>query len=261
MNNNGLALNSEERFLAIPQKDGLKWLNDVVTKARVVAGIKQGTDDDELREHVLLCKLLAEEIQEYFPTFTRADIEAAFKSGSRGRYGDFYGFNIKTFHQWMLEYSKSDTRVKSVKYQVSEKEYTKEEREKYRKQYWNGIAKAFQTFKQTGALDIMMPLTTYRKLWQNGLIETTEAEKSVYLEEAIKKLEREREKYLKPVNQREKNKLVELTSLLKNDLGKCLSKEQENLKLSVAAEIAIEEYFKKQSEPEYLERINKVANG
>jgi hypothetical protein len=88
--------------------DGFKRLANIIIKTIWDSGFNYPESEQEA-----LVPALIQEIKDEFGYLSIEEVEIAFKKGCRNYYGDFFGINIKTVHQWLNTYIET-TKVDSM---------------------------------------------------------------------------------------------------------------------------------------------------
>jgi hypothetical protein len=97
------AIESGNKVSEMPRKEGLKWVNTVLSSAIAMAGqeannaslmgMVQGTMDMLTRQ---------------FKNFTAEEVVLAIKKGTYGLYGDYYKITIKEIGKWLISYKTTE---------------------------------------------------------------------------------------------------------------------------------------------------------
>ena len=199
----GLNLSKDEKEIAVAlQGTQIKYLSEeefglamdaLVHNTFLSCGIKY--------EEEVVDKTIDEFIgdtRKYFSTITVDEIKIAFSKGWKGEYGEFFGLNNKTYHQWLCGYMYGVKRANTKKaIQESNEnrnkkpELTENEKEAILRE---GAITKFNEFKTTGNFYDFGNIT-YNYLDRLGLIKfTVDVKKLIMNECRIRLLEEEKMK-------------------------------------------------------------------
>jgi hypothetical protein len=160
-------------------KDCIDRLNSIIAKAHADCGMdiaKKG----ELSSMAIALGVL-EDAREYFPGVTLDEIAIAVKNGIRKAYGEFYGINVTSIHQFIKAYRISQDRADAIRKQKiyadeqqaiednNNRKLSDQEQFKYMAE---ACQSALETYKTTGKL-IDFGSAKYLFLEQYGLISLT----------------------------------------------------------------------------------------
>jgi len=232
---------SSQLITEMEKSDVLCRFSDLISQVYFINGQKLENGEAHAHMLMLLCNGLYDEITKYFRFLRIDEVDIALNNGVRGEYGEYFGVNVKSFHQWLRAYQISEVRKSKLKEVTrQEKEVDKEQA---KKKYWQTILKGFMAYKEKGELDLFMPTELFRQLWNNGFIKLTKEQSDRYLELAKQKLASEKEMLKRPTSKYEKQRAEVLGALLSAfDSGK-QTKEQDKILKSKAAELAIKDYY------------------
>lgn len=96
---------ASKQVKALNVKDFDTHVNQIITDVAFDLGTRMEANDIKLQT-----RKLKEEIAVYFPGITIPELRTAFKNGLRKIYGDFFGLNISTYHQWIKSYLNEEKR-------------------------------------------------------------------------------------------------------------------------------------------------------
>ena len=122
-----IALNS--KFIVDMQQQELK---DRVIKVLAKTYIDCGKVI-ESKELISLSNGVINEIKRYFINLKIDELDLCFQNGVRKVYGEYFGLNIVTFHQWIKSFMAEEKRLKAIKIRSTPriepiKEYTEEDK-------------------------------------------------------------------------------------------------------------------------------------
>ena len=128
-------------------------------------------------------QLLYSEIQTYFKTLTVEEVELAFKNGVRGQYGDYFGLNIITYHNWLKAFQTDSARIQAKK-EVAALPNSEIDKEKAEEMWQKITKKRFEIFKKTGVFDEPFPAELYDILEARNIIKLTASQKKEFYKQA-----------------------------------------------------------------------------
>lgn len=137
-----------ERIRMMPESSVGRELSILITKTHIACGqaINEGVVS-------LGMPMLLEDIIKYFGTLTISEITQAFRLGTMGEFGEWFGLNNKTYLQWCKGYLGWQKRIEANKKQMAfqnefnkPKELTQSEKEKI---IAEGVLIVFKEFKKT----------------------------------------------------------------------------------------------------------------
>jgi hypothetical protein len=222
----------------LDDKTLIKGLIDIINKAYYESGQSpKGNNDKEQAESISMFAItLLADIKEYFPTLTLAEIDAAVNRGIRKEYGEYFGINIVSIHQFIRGYKHSDERESSLQKQ---KIHETAQREKDieppfeidMNQYMNEeCIKALELYRSKGIL-VDFGNCKYYHLENKGLINYSIAEKKEIYDQAVWQENNESSQLMNPSIQDLVKRLADDT-LTRDELIK-----------STARTIALRKYF------------------
>lgn len=99
------------------------------------------------------------EVKRYFPNLKVGELDLCFQNGVRKQYGEYFGLNIVTFHQWIKSYMAEDKRAEAIKIRSTPrietiKEYTAEDKLRIRDEFMNH---AKSTYMKSGTFGLYEP--------------------------------------------------------------------------------------------------------
>lgn len=133
----------------------------------------------EPKELMSLSNGVINEIKRYFINLKIDELDLCFQNGVRKQYGEYFGLNIVTFHQWIKSFMAEDKRAEALKIRSTPrieriKEYTDEDKLIIRDEF---MSYAKSTYKKTGHFGLYEPsIGDIYKI----LVETNELTKSEY---------------------------------------------------------------------------------
>lgn len=94
----------------------------------------------ESKELMSLSNGVINEIKRYFINLKIDELDLCFQNGVRKQYGEYFGLNIVTFHQWIKSYMAEDKRAEALKIRSTPrvepiKEYTAEDKLRIRDEF------------------------------------------------------------------------------------------------------------------------------
>lgn len=222
-----------------------KTFIEILMKTYFDAGqVVQGYDTKQQSIHLkLLSNGLYEELQAF--NFLRIDeLKLAFKNGVRGEYGEWFGINIKTFHQWIKGFQFDQKRKDAIEKRKAENEkplppvMTPDQAE----YEWKlAIKSQFSKFKESGIFVCEFPNFQFEEFEKRGLIDLSVSEKKEILSQAKNViLQKSR---IKRLNPRSHAEIAELSAEIKRiEENQANSKDQAKIKAE-ARRIAIKKYY------------------
>lgn len=130
-------------------------------------------------EAEMLGNSLIKEAMTYFKGLKCEEIALALSLGIRGKWGDYYGLNIKTFHFFMREYRVCNERARAIealqpqkKIQLTSKIMTEEDKQKI---IIEGVIAQFVEYKKNK--NAILYVATYDWLDRHGFINLTKERK------------------------------------------------------------------------------------
>ena len=141
----------------------------------------------ESKELMSLSNGVINEIKRYFINLKIDELDLCFQNGVRKQYGEYFGLNIVTFHQWIKSYMAEEKRVEALKIRSTPriepiKEYTEEDKIRIRDEFMNH---AKSTYMKSGVFGLYEPSIAdiYKILVAKD--ELTESEYTSNVEEAF----------------------------------------------------------------------------
>lgn len=141
----------------------------------------------ESKELMSLSNGVINEIKRYFINLKIDELDLCFQNGVRKQYGEYFGLNIVTFHQWIKSYMAEDKRAEALKIRSTPriepiKEYTEEDKIRIRDEFMNH---AKSTYMKSGVFGLYEPSIAdiYKILVARD--ELTESEYTSNVEEAF----------------------------------------------------------------------------
>lgn len=110
----------------------------------------------ESKELMSLSNGVINEIKRYFINLKIDELDLCFQNGVRKQYGEYFGLNIVTFHQWIKSYMAEDKRAEALKIRSTPriepiKEYNDNEKLKIRDEFMNH---AKSTYMKSGVFGL-----------------------------------------------------------------------------------------------------------
>lgn len=252
-----IAALSTPRAIQINEDQLKAHLVDLISRTEFDLGYKPS----ESKHLATLALRLFEEIKTKFQDIRVGEVSIAFEKGARGEYGQFFGLNPVTFHQWLKGQQFAESRkqaLKDIRNQepVVVKRPTKAEALKMFLEMW---LKRYLEYKKSGVIYFDTPFRDYKILFENGLIFHDQSEVDMFIEQAkfefVKDFEQKRKGYALT------NKVIYLD---KKSIVERIEKEDitvdEDPQISgLACELAIKEYFDKSTD--FENKIKRLING
>ena len=113
----------------------------------------------ESKELISLSNGVINEIKRYFINLKIDELDLCFQNGVRKQYGEYFGLNIVTFHQWIKSFMAEENRLEAIKIRSTPriepiKEYTAEDKLRIRDEF---MSYAKSTYKKTGHFGLYEP--------------------------------------------------------------------------------------------------------
>lgn len=113
----------------------------------------------ESKELMSLSNGVINEIKRYFINLKIDELDLCFQNGVRKQYGEYFGLNIVTFHQWIKSYMAEEKRAEALKIRSTPKiepikEYTEQDKIRIRDEFMN-YAKS--TYLKSGTFGLYEP--------------------------------------------------------------------------------------------------------
>lgn len=113
----------------------------------------------ESKELMSLSNGVINEIKRYFINLKIDELDLCFQNGVRKQYGEYFGLNIVTFHQWIKSYMSEEKRAEALKIRSTPriepiKEYTAEDKIRIRDEFMNH---AKSTYMKSGTFGLYEP--------------------------------------------------------------------------------------------------------
>lgn len=160
-----------DRISAISENECKKLLLVLIGKTHLDCGMIQDTGAINIT-----INSLHDIMVKYFYTLTMSEITQAFRLGTMGEFGEWFGLNNKTYMQWCKGYLGWQKRIEANKKQIAfqnelnkPKELTQSEKDKI---VSDGVLVVFYEFKRTGFV-YDAGNVTYNYLDSKGLIPFT----------------------------------------------------------------------------------------
>ena len=113
----------------------------------------------ESKELISLSNGVINEIKRYFINLKIDELDLCFQNGVRKVYGEYFGLNIVTFHQWIKSFMAEEKRLEAIKIRSTPriepiKEYTEEDKLRIRDEF---MSYAKSTYLKTGHFGLYEP--------------------------------------------------------------------------------------------------------
>jgi hypothetical protein len=113
----------------------------------------------ESKELISLSNGVINEIKRYFINLKIDELDLCFQNGVRKVYGEYFGLNIVTFHQWIKSFMAEEKRLEAIKIRSTPriepiKEYTAEDKLRIRDEF---MSYAKSTYLKTGHFGLYEP--------------------------------------------------------------------------------------------------------
>ena len=102
------------------QEQVVDFLSSSITRCYALAGVSKYSENDI----TLISITLAKDIFREYSNYTMEEINFCFDNGVKGKYGDYYGVNIRVLLYWLEKYKTSDIR-QQVRKRIQEEEQQK----------------------------------------------------------------------------------------------------------------------------------------
>lgn len=212
----------------------------------------------ELPDLIALAGALFVEVQTYFPFLKIGELRIALQAGVRGSYGEYFGLNIKTFHGWIRAYQVSEIRKAKLNDLKAEKKPVKINKEQIRYEYWCHVFGQVKKFKETGKIDIANPLLMFREFWNCQMLRPTKEQAEDYKKKAVFELDKRRALVKKALTKKEFQEYQALSAIVEGFNADQLTKEQDGVIKSKAAELCLLDYFRSVTIEQFEESINQT---
>lgn len=228
---------------------------DIITTTFYTAG--QKTDENDV---AALALSLYAEVRQYFPFLKIGELRIAMQAGVRNSYGEYFGLNIKTFHGWIRAYQVSDVRKAKLNELKSDKKPVKINKEQIRYEYWCTVYEQVKKFKETGKIEILNPLLMFREFWNCKLLLPTKDEAEEYKQRAVYELDKRRGVVKKALTKKEYQEYQALSAIVEGFNQDSLTKEQDGVIKSKAAELCLLDYFRIVTIEQFEELVNNILS-
>jgi hypothetical protein len=113
----------------------------------------------ESKELISLSNGVINEIKRYFINLKIDELDLCFQNGVRKVYGEYFGLNIVTFHQWIKSFMAEEKRLEAIKIRSTPriepiKEYTEEDKLRIRDEF---MSYAKSLYLKTGHFGLYEP--------------------------------------------------------------------------------------------------------
>ena len=244
-----LALESN-RISEMKKPDLEKIFIELFMKTYFEAGqVVPGFDTKQQSIHLKLLSNALHEEMAGFKFLRIEELRLAFKNGLRGEYGEYFGLNIKTFHQWIKGFQFDEKRKQALQKKKAESEKVLEPVMTRTEAEWGwklAIEDQFRKFKESGIFVCEFPNFQFEEFERRGLISLTiEKKKEIFLQAKESVLKADKVRRLNP---RSRVEYVELCDQIKRiEENKANSNDQAKIKAE-ARRIAIKNFYESISE-------------
>lgn len=243
------------RILDMQKQAATERISEMLTQVYYAAG--QKLDGKDLS---LLTQAVHLEVKNYFNFLRIEELRIALNEGVRGQYGEYFGINIKTIHGWIRSYQVSENRKQKLKELKTQTDDFKHDLNKVKADYWNYIIESVNRFKNGSKMEITNPLMMFREFWNNGLLKPTKDEVDEFKQRAVYELEKRRDLVKKALSPKEYREYHSLSAIIKGFEEDKLTKEQDTIIKSKAAELCLIDYFEKLDFEKFNEQVNAIIN-
>lgn len=250
-----LAALKSTRILDIQKQSATERISEMLTQVYYAAGQKlDGKDLSLLTQAVYL------EVKNYFSFLRIEELQIALNEGVRGKYGEYFGINIKTIHSWVRAFQVSESRKQKLKELKNETTDFKPDLNKVKVEYWNYILEQVKCFKSGSEMQITNPLMMFREFWSNGLLKPTKEEAEEFKQRAIYELEKRRDMVKKALTRKEYNEYHSLSAIITGFEQDKLTAQQDKIIKSKAAELCLIDYFEKLDFEKFEAQVSEITS-
>lgn len=175
----------------MPEKQVIKFITEMINRSYAELGhVPVGrTELERMNLMKVMATLTYNDLLFHFPKVTLPEISSAVRRGIRREFGDYYGFNAITIHEFVKKYLNSDDRMnaldKQSRYLNSHKPPEEVSQETKDEMMREGLKKCRETYLKTGRI-IDFGNVNYQMLVQSGQLKLTVEEKlEIYREAKI----------------------------------------------------------------------------
>ena len=158
------------------QEQVVDFLSSSITRCYALAGVSKYSENDI----TLISITLAKDIFREYSNYTMEEINFCFDNGVKGKYGDYYGVNIRVLLYWLEKYKTSDIR-QQVRKRIQEEEQQKalsaDNNLSSSDQDLQYAREAFRRYKKGVPLEMLRPPYIYKTLQDRGIIHHTREQK------------------------------------------------------------------------------------
>ena len=158
------------------QEQVVDFLSSSITRCYALAGVSKYSENDI----TLISITLAKDIFREYSNYTMEEINFCFDNGVKGKYGDYYGVNIRVLLYWLEKYKTSDIR-QQVRKRIQEEEQQKalsaDNNLSSSNQDLQYAREAFRRYKKGVPLEMLRPPYIYKTLQDRGIIHHTREQK------------------------------------------------------------------------------------
>ena len=158
------------------QEQVVDFLSSSITRCYALAGVSKYSENDI----TLISITLAKDIFREYSNYTMEEINFCFDNGVKGKYGDYYGVNIRVLLYWLEKYKTSDIR-QQVRKRIQEEEQQKalsaDNSLSSADRDMQYAREAFRRYKNGENLEMLRPPYIYKTLQDRGIIHHTREQK------------------------------------------------------------------------------------
>ena len=158
------------------QEQVVDFLSSCITRCYALAGVSKYSENDI----TLISITLAKDIFREYSNYTMEEINFCFDNGVKGKYGDYYGVNIRVLLYWLEKYKTSDIRQqvrKRIQEEQQQKALSADNRLSSADQDLQYAREAFRRYKNGENLELLRPPYIYKTLQDRGIIHHTREQK------------------------------------------------------------------------------------
>lgn len=248
-----LALKSEGILKDFQPEQATDKIIDMLSAIFLTAGQKIEPED-----LAALGQLVYVEVEKFFPFLKIGELRIALEAGVRGSYGEYFGINIKTIHGWVKAFQVSEIRKAKLNDLKAENKPVKINREKIRYDYWCHVYNQLIVFKETGKIEIGNPIMMFREFWHCQLLRPTTEQVEDYTQQAVYELDKRRAVIKKSLTKKEYQAYQAISAIVEGFNAGQVTKEQDAVIKSKAAELCLLDYFRSVSIEEFETKVNQI---
>lgn len=236
------------QILSLPKKEAIGGIIDAISKTYYDTGqtIPGATSEEQGANLTCLAVTMHEDIGYYYKTLKIGELKLAFRNGSRGEYGEFYGINVVTLNKWVKAFKNESTvveaRRKAAEGDSAVKTPSKAVIDEAHYLWKETVREHFARFKETGVLLVPFPSHVFQYLSDKGFINLSKEQESEYRGKAVQSvLKNKRVKLLNPRSMAERMELKKSGERI--SAGELSNEDKAELKAE-ARKLALVDYFK-----------------